>query len=43
MFNNINCILRNTVEFISLAATLILKLAIIGFLFIIEQWAEQYY
>jgi len=43
MFNSINRFIIGAIELINNTATLILKLAVIGLLFIFEQWAEQYY
>jgi len=43
MFNSINRFIIIAIELINNTATLVIKLAVIGLLFVIEQWAEQFY
>ena len=43
MINSINRFIVGAIELINNTATLVLKLAAIGLMFIIEQWAEKHY
>jgi len=43
MLNSINHFIIGAITLINNTVTLVLKLAVIGLLFVIEQWIEQHY